>query len=70
MNLTTVEGMRSEIFVPVTPKPVFTELKKPLSECKVAFITLAASIKKTRRRSIRPGISRTASSPSTRHRRT
>ena len=32
MNLTTVEGMRSEIFVPVTPKPVFTELKKPLMQ--------------------------------------
>ena len=39
MKLTTVEGMTSEIFVPVTPDPVFTELKKPLSECKVAFIT-------------------------------
>ena len=37
--LTTIEGMQSEIFVPVTPKPIFTELKKPLSECKVAFIT-------------------------------
>ena len=39
MKLTTVEGMQSEIFVPITPKPIFTELKKPLSECKVAFIT-------------------------------
>ena len=39
MKLTTTEGLRSEIFVPLTPKPVFTELKKPLSECKVAFIT-------------------------------
>ena len=28
-----------EIFVPITLKPIFTELKKPLSECKVAFIT-------------------------------
>ena len=37
--LKTIEGMQSEIFVPITPKPVFTELKKPLSECKVAFIT-------------------------------
>ena len=46
MNLTTVEGMRSEIFVPVTPKPVFTELKKPLSECKVAFITAGCIHKK------------------------
>ncbi len=39
MKLTVKEGMQSEIFVPVTPKPVFTELKKPLNECKVAFIT-------------------------------
>ena len=46
MNLTTVEGMRSEIFVPVTPKPVFTELKKPLSECKAAFITAGGIHKK------------------------
>ena len=27
MKLTTVEGMKSEIFVPVTSVPVFTELK-------------------------------------------
>lgn len=46
MRLTTVEGMQSEIFVPVTPKPVFTELKKPLSECKVAFITAGGIHKK------------------------
>lgn len=39
MKLTIVEGLQSEIFVPVTPEPVWTELKKPLSECKVAFIT-------------------------------
>ena len=39
MKLTTVEGMQSEIFVSITLKPIFTELKKPLSECKVAFIT-------------------------------
>jgi len=38
--------MQSEIFVPVTPKPVFTELKKPLSECKVAFITAGGIHKK------------------------
>ena len=31
MKLTTKQGMQSEIFVPVTPKPVFTELKKPLN---------------------------------------
>ena len=28
MKLTTVEGMQSEIFVPITLKPIFTELKK------------------------------------------
>jgi D-proline reductase (dithiol) PrdB len=39
MKLTTVNGLRSEIFVPVTPPPVWTPLKKPLRECKVAFIT-------------------------------
>ena len=47
MKLTTVEGMQSEIFVPVTPKPVFTELKKPLHECKVAFITAGGIHKKS-----------------------
>lgn len=39
MKLTTAEGLKSEIFVPVTPSAVWTSLKKPLSECKVAFIT-------------------------------
>lgn len=39
MKLTYAEGLVSEIFVPVTPKPVWTPLTKPLSECKVAFIT-------------------------------
>ena len=46
MKLTTKQGMQSEIFVPVTPKPIFTELKKPLSECKVAFITAGGIHKK------------------------
>ena len=47
MKLTTVAGMQSEIFVPVTPAPVFTELKKSLSECKVAFITAGGIHKKS-----------------------
>ena len=47
MHLTTVEGLQSEIFVPVTPNPVFTELKKPLNECKVAFITAGGIHKKS-----------------------
>jgi D-proline reductase (dithiol) PrdB len=39
MKLTTAIGLKSEIFVPTTPPPVWTPLKKPLSECKVAFFT-------------------------------
>jgi len=39
MKLTTAQGLQSEIFVPVTPEPVWTPLTKPLSECKIAFIT-------------------------------
>jgi D-proline reductase (dithiol) PrdB len=39
MRLTTAEGLKSEIFVPSTPKPVWTALNKPLNKCKVAFIT-------------------------------
>ncbi len=27
MKLTTASGLKSEIFVPITPKPVWTELK-------------------------------------------
>ena len=49
MKLTGKEGMQSEIFVPVTPRPVFTELKKPLSECKVAFITAGGIHKKSQK---------------------
>lgn len=39
MKLTTVVGMKSEIYVPITPAAVWTPLTKPLNECKVAFIT-------------------------------
>ncbi|MBC2458368.1 D-proline reductase (dithiol) protein PrdB [Clostridium beijerinckii] len=39
MKLTTAEGMKSEIYVPITPPAVWTPLTKPLNECKVAFIT-------------------------------
>lgn len=39
MNLTTAAGLKSEIYVPLTPPPVWTPLKKPLKECRVAFIT-------------------------------
>ncbi len=39
MPLTTAKGLKSEIFVPITPPPVWTPLTKPLKDCKVAFIT-------------------------------
>lgn len=39
MNLKTAVGLKSEVYVPITPPPVWTPLTKPLKECKVAFIT-------------------------------
>lgn len=39
MKLTTAKGMRSEVFAPTTPPPVWTPLTKPLNQCKVGFAT-------------------------------
>ena len=39
MNI--VHGMQSEIFVPITPPPVWTPVTKPLSEMRVAMATAA-----------------------------
>lgn len=41
MNLTVVKGLQSEIFVPITPPPVWTPVTKPLSEMTVALATAA-----------------------------
>lgn len=41
MSLTTVKGLQSEIFVPITPPPVWTPVTKPLNEMKIAFATAA-----------------------------
>lgn len=38
-TLTTAPGLRSEIYVPITPSPVWTPLTKPVDECTIAFIT-------------------------------
>ena len=38
-QLTTVPGMRSEIFAPTTPPPVWAPTSKPLNKCRVAFAT-------------------------------
>lgn len=39
MKLTVVEGLQSEIFVPITPPAVWTPMTKPVKECTVAFLT-------------------------------
>jgi len=36
-----VKGLQSEIFVPITPPPVWTEVKKELKDMKIAFATAA-----------------------------
>lgn len=41
MSLTVVKGLQSEIFVPITPPPVWTPVNKPLNEMKVALVTAA-----------------------------
>ncbi|MDR0877673.1 MAG: hypothetical protein LBN21_06445 [Treponema sp.] len=38
-KLTTVPGMRSEVFAPTTPPPVWAEVTKPLNKCRVGFAT-------------------------------
>jgi len=38
-KLTTVSGLRSEIFAPTTPPPVWAPVSKPLNKCRVAFAT-------------------------------
>ncbi|CDF58816.1 D-proline reductase, 26 kDa subunit @ selenocysteine-containing [Thermobrachium celere DSM 8682] len=41
MSLTVVKGLQSEIYVPITPPPVWAEVTKPLKEMKVALATAA-----------------------------
>ena len=41
MSLTVVKGLQSEIFVPVTPPPVWAPVSKPLNEATVALATAA-----------------------------
>lgn len=41
MRLTVVEGLQSEIYVPLTPPPVFTPLSKELKDCVVALVSAA-----------------------------
>lgn len=39
MSLTTAKGLKSEVYVPITPPAVWTALTKPLNQCKVAFFS-------------------------------
>ena len=41
MDYTAVKGLQSEIFVPITPPPVWTPVTKELKEMKIAFATAA-----------------------------
>lgn len=50
MSLTVFEGLQSEIYVPITPKPVWAPVTKPLNEMKVALATAAGVHLKTDKR--------------------
>lgn len=50
MSLTAVKGLQSEIFVPITPPPVWTPVTKPLNEMRVAFATASGVHLKTDKR--------------------
>lgn len=47
MTLTYVDGLKSEIYVPITPDPVWTEITKPLNEMTIALVTAAGVHLKT-----------------------
>ena len=46
-KLTTVPGLQSEIYVPITPPPVWTPVTKPLNEMVIALATAAGVHLKT-----------------------
>lgn len=41
MDLTIVKGLQSEIFVPITPPPVWTPVTKEIKDMKIALATAA-----------------------------
>ena len=41
MNMTLVKGMKSEIYVPITPDPVWAPVTKELNEMTIALVTCA-----------------------------
>lgn len=50
MSLTVVKGLQSEIFVPITPKSVFTPVTKELKDMQIALATAAGVHLKTDKR--------------------
>ncbi len=50
MSLTVFEGLQSEIYVPLTPKSIFTPVKKELKDMRVALVSAAGvHLKKDKR---------------------
>ena len=41
MSLKKIDGLQSEVFVPITPKPVWAPVTKPLKDMTVAIVTAA-----------------------------
>ena len=41
MSLKKIYGLKSEVFVPITPKPVWAPVTKPLKDMTVAIVTAA-----------------------------
>ncbi len=45
-----VKGLQSEIFVPITPQPVWTPVNKDLKDMTIALVTAAGVHKKSRQK--------------------
>lgn len=50
MSLTIVKGLQSEIYVPITPPPVWAPVTKPLKEMRIALATAAGVHLKSEKR--------------------
>lgn len=50
MSLTVIKGLQSEIFVPITPPPVWTPVTMELKDMKIALVTAAGVHEKTDKR--------------------
>ena len=50
MNLTVVKGLQSEIYVPITPPPVWAPVTKPLKDMVVGIATAAGVHRKDQER--------------------